>query len=115
MTQHTPFPFPPSWTFPLRLAFQRDRTDAVGALAIVHGDVARACGYCEQLKFFQRPVERWSKAFEDRTFRWLMGTGGVPLDVPGVYRIRHQHKGRYGENRLQARIRSKIRRMQEKM
>jgi hypothetical protein len=87
---------------------------ATGPYQIVHGDVARACGYCEQLKFFQRPVERWSKAYEDRSFRWLMGTGGVPLDVPGVYRIRHQQKGRYGDNRLQARIRSKIRRMQEK-
>jgi hypothetical protein len=87
---------------------------ATGPYQIVHGDVARACGYCEQLNFFQRPVETWSKAYEDRSFRWLMGTGGVPLEVPGVYRIRHQHKGRYGDNRLQARIRSKIRRMQEK-
>jgi hypothetical protein len=33
MTQHTPFSLPPSWTFPLWLCFQRDRTDAVGALA----------------------------------------------------------------------------------
>ncbi len=86
---------------------------ATGGYQIVHGDIARACGYCEQLKFFQRPVERWSKAFEDRSFRWLMGTGGVPLEVPGVYRIRHRQKGRYGDNRLEARIRSKIRRMKE--
>jgi hypothetical protein len=97
-----------------RFEFQTMR-HATGGYQIVHGDVARACGYCEQLKFFQRPVERWSKAFEDRTFRWLMGTGGVPLDVPGVYRIRHRHKGRYGDNRLEARIRSKIRRVQEKI
>ncbi|HSD68809.1 MAG TPA: glycosyltransferase family 2 protein, partial [Woeseiaceae bacterium] len=52
---------------------------ATGPYQIVHGDVARACGYCEQIKFFQRPVDQWSKAYEDRTFRWLMGTGGVPL------------------------------------
>lgn len=87
---------------------------ATGPYQIVHGDVARACGYCEQIKFFQRPVDQWSKAYEDRTFRWLMGTGGVPLDIPGAYRIRHRQKGRYGDDRLWARVRSKIRRMQEK-
>jgi hypothetical protein len=87
---------------------------ATGPYQIVHGDVARACGYCEQIKFFQRPVERWSKAYEDRSFRWLMGTGGVALDVPGVYRIRHQHKGRYGDNPLEARFRGAVRRVQEK-
>jgi hypothetical protein len=33
MAQHTPSPLPTSWTFALWLAFQRDRADAVGALA----------------------------------------------------------------------------------
>ena len=31
---------------------------ATGAYQIVHGDIARACGYCEQVALFQRPVTR---------------------------------------------------------
>ena len=69
---------------------------AKGAYQVVHGDIARACGYCERPSLFQRPVPRWAKTWEDRTWRWLMRTDGTPLDVPGVHRIRHVHKGRYG-------------------
>ena len=84
---------------------------ATGAYQIVHGDVARACGYCEQLGLFQRPANRWAKTYEDRAFRWLMNSQGVPLDVPSVYRIRHLQKGRYGDNRREAQVRSTIRRV----
>jgi len=70
----------------------RDR--AVGGFQIVRGDVARAAGYCGTIAHYQRPVRRWSKTFEDRTFRWLLGTPGVPVDIPGLYRIRHAAKGR---------------------
>ena len=84
---------------------------ATGAYQIVHGDIARACGYCEQVSVFQRPAERWAKTFEDRTFRWLMRTLGTPLDVPGVHRIRHVHKGRYGGNKAVAAVRGNIRRV----
>ena len=83
---------------------------ATGAYQIVHGDVARRCGYCEQLSLFQRPASRWAKTYEDRAFRWLMGTEGVPLDVPGVHRIRHISKGRYGDNPNEALVRSNVRR-----
>ena len=83
---------------------------ATGAYQIVHGDVARACGYCEQLPVFQRPAERWAKTYEDRAFRWLMQTEGTPLDVPGVHRIRHVQKGRYGDNKGEALVRGNIRR-----
>jgi len=83
---------------------------ATGAYQIVHGDIARACGYCEQVAIFQRPVARWAKTFEDRTFRWLMRTLGTPLEVPGVHRIRHVHKGRYGDNKAEALVRGNIRR-----
>jgi len=82
---------------------------ATGAYQIVHGDIARACGYCEQVPVFQRPVAKWAKTFEDRTFRWLMRTLGTPLDIPGVHRIRHVHKGRYGDNRVVALLRGNIR------
>ena len=88
---------------------------AKGAYHIVHGDAARQCGYCEQVPVYQRPVARWAKTYEDSAFRWLMGTDGVGLDVPGVHRIRHIHKGRYGDNRAAALVRSNIRRAKENL
>lgn len=83
---------------------------AKGAYQIVHGDAARQCGYCGQLPVFQRPARRWAKTYEDTAFRWLLGFDGVGLDVPGVYRIRHIHKGRYGDNKASALVRGNIRR-----
>ncbi len=89
----------------------RDR--AKGAFQIVHGDVARAIGYCEGLSLYQTPSDHWCKCYEDRAFRWLVGTQGTPIEVPGVYQIRHIHKGRYKKDSFWSRVRSKIRRMQE--
>jgi hypothetical protein len=89
---------------------QRDR--ATGPLQIAHGDVARACGYCEQLAVYQKPVPRWAKAHEDRAFRWLLRTRGIPVDAPGVYRIRHVSKGRYQGSRWSNRLRTRVRAMQ---
>ena len=89
---------------------------AKGAYHIVHGDAARACGYCEQVPLYQRPVDRWAKTYEDSAFRWLMGTDGTGLDVPGVHRIRHVHKGRYGDNEGAAAVlRSRIRLAKDKV
>ncbi|MGF1644546.1 MAG: hypothetical protein ACFCUJ_12930 [Thiotrichales bacterium] len=85
------------------------RTRATGPLQITHGDVARACGYCNALTYYQKPSETWCKAREDRAFRWLLGTQGIPLSVPGVYRIRHASKGRYTGNRLSNALRSHLR------
>ena len=72
----------------------RDR--ATGPLQITRGDVARALGYCGTTPYFQKPADRWRKAREDRVFRWLLGTPGTPIELPGIYRIRHQAKGRKG-------------------
>ena len=72
----------------------RDR--ATGPLQITRGDAARALGYCGTTPFFQRPADRWRKAREDRVFRWLMGTPGTAIELDGIYRIRHQAKGRKG-------------------
>ncbi len=83
---------------------------AKGAYQIVHGDAARACGYCGSIAVFQRPAARWAKTYEDRAFRWLLGFNGVGLDVPGIYRIRHRHKGRYGDGGALAALRGGIRR-----
>jgi hypothetical protein len=88
---------------------------AKGAYHIVHGDAARRCGYCEQVPVYQRPAERWAKTYEDSAFRWLLGTDGVGLEVPGVHRIRHVHKGRYGDSKAAASLRGSIRRAKESM
>jgi hypothetical protein len=85
---------------------------ATGPLQIAHGDVCRAVGYCNALKFYQEPSDSWCKAHEDRAFRWLLGTQGTPLDIPGVYRIKHVYKGRYTGNAATTRARSGVRRVQ---
>ena len=97
---------------PARFSIVKQRDRATGPLQIVHGDVARACGYCESLRVYQKPSRKWTKATEDRAFRWLLGTQGVPIDVPGVYRIRHMAKGRYQGSRLSNFLRARIRKAQ---
>jgi hypothetical protein len=88
---------------------------AKGAYQVVHGDVARQCGYCAQIPLYQRPAPRWAKTYEDTAYRWLLGTDGVGLDVPGVHRIRHVQKGRYGDNKAAAAVRGGIRQAREKV
>lgn len=95
---------------PSQFTLMANPPKAKGAYQIVHGDLARQVGYCEQLAVFRRPAPRWAKTYEDAAFRWLLGTPGVGLDIPGIYRIRHVQKGRYGDNRTAARVRGNIRR-----
>lgn len=90
---------------------RQDLDVAKGGMQVTHGDVARALGYCDALKVYQRPAERWRKAWEDRAYRWLLGTEGTPLDVPGLYRIRHASKGRYSHPVTGA-MRGSLRRIQ---
>lgn len=71
---------------------QRDK--AVGGFQILRGDAARTLGYCNPVPFYQKPLTSWQKTYEDRTFRWILGTHGTPLEIPGLYRIRHLVKGR---------------------
>ncbi len=89
----------------------RDR--AKGAFQIIHGDVARAIGYCAGLPIYQTPADHWCKCYEDRAFRWLVGTAGEPIDVAGVHQIRHIDKGRYRKDSRWSALRSWIRRVQE--
>jgi len=89
------------------------RDKAKGAFQIVHGDVARAIGYCEKIRIFQTESEHWRKTYEDTAFRWLVASDGIPIDVDGVFQIRHVTKGRYTEQSSITNVRSKIRRMQE--
>ena len=82
---------------------------AKGPYQITHGDAARAVGYCESIGLYQRPASRWRKAYEDRAFRWLLGTGGTALDITGVCQIRHAAKGRYRKDSASGRFRSFMR------
>ena len=87
---------------------------ATGPYQIAHGDVARALGYCASIDFYQRPAPRWRKAYEDRAFRWLLGTPGTPINVPGVCRIRHVAKGRYRNDSLTGRLRTLMQRRRDR-
>ncbi len=90
--------------------FQRNEIHrAIGAYQITHGDVARSCGYCNNIKAYQTAEPHWKKTYEDRTYRWLLRTQGVAIEIPAIYRIRHQSKGRYKKGSLWSSIRAKIR------
>jgi hypothetical protein len=89
------------------------RSKAKGPYQIMHGDVARACGYCEDIGLYQKPSERWRKTFEDRAFRWIIGSQGTAVDVPGACQIRHVSKGRYKKDSFMSKVRMSIRKSQE--
>lgn len=82
---------------------------AKGAFQIVHGDVARTCGYCKNMPLYQQPASHWSKTYEDSMFRLLIESEGEPVDVANLYRIRHKEKGRYSEGTGLSRLRRTIR------
>lgn len=84
-------------------------TRAIGPIQVAHGDVARACGYCDSLAVYQKTSAYWRKAYEDRAFRWLLGSQGVGVDVPNVFLIRHAEKGRYQPNSVMSGLRKRIR------
>ena len=84
-------------------------TKAKGAFQIVHGDVARTCGYCRDMKMYQTPMQRWSKTYEDSIFRQLIASEGTPVAIEGLYRIRHIEKGRYARDSHISTLRRNIR------
>lgn len=86
-----------------------DITKAKGAFQIVHGDVARACGYCSAIKLYQSPMKHWSKTYEDTMFRRLIDSEGEPVNVQSLYRIRHIEKGRYTKDSTLSQVRKGIR------
>ncbi len=87
----------------------RTITKATGPLQIAHGDVCRQVGYCQAIDLYQQPVDTFAKCHEDRAFRWLLQTQGEPITLPGVYRIRHVAKGRYGKNKAHSKLRKILR------
>jgi hypothetical protein len=88
---------------------QNEISRAVGAYQITHGDVARECGYCNNITVYQTPEAHWRKTYEDPTYRWLLRTQGKAIDIPAIYRIRHRSKGRYNKGTLWSAIRGFIR------
>lgn len=90
------------------------RRKAIGPYQIVHGDVARAIGYCDKVRTFQTESDRWRKCYEDTIFRWLVGTDGVPIDIKGVFQIRHVQKGRYEKESKISDLRIATRKIQKK-
>jgi hypothetical protein len=88
---------------------------ATGPMQIAHGDVARACGYCEVIGHYQRPASHWRKTYEDPAFRWLLRSNGHGLEMPPPLRIRHISKGRYTGVRWGTRLRSGIRRSKSRV
>lgn len=82
---------------------------AKGAFQIVHGDVARTCGYCRDMKMYQKPMQHWSKTYEDSIFRQLIASEGKPVSIEGLYRIRHIEKGRYVKDSQISKLRRNIR------
>lgn len=91
------------------LFYSNTISKAKGAFQIVHGDVARTCGYCDQVSLYQKPMQHWSKTYEDSIFRQVINSEGTPVSVKGLYRIRHQEKGRYVKGKSLSSIRRNIR------
>jgi len=70
---------------------------AIGGAQIARGDVLREKGYLNGNKGQMRPSAGWRRTSEDRLFRITLGTGGVPVEFPNVYRIRHSVRGGHGK------------------
>ena len=90
--------------------FQRNTINkAKGAFQIVHGDVARAVGYCGSIALYQKPSEQWRKTYEDTVFRRLIDSEGEAVEIINLYRIRHAEKGRYAKGSLLSAFRKRLR------
>ncbi len=67
---------------------------AIGGVQICRGEVMRSVGYCNDRPNCQQPRTVWRRCVEDVAFRRSLRTSGLPVDVSGVYRIRHSRQGR---------------------
>jgi hypothetical protein len=68
---------------------------AIGGVQITRGEVCRAKGYLRDSRRWQREADEWQGCREDPVFRKALGTQGCGIELPEVYRIRHNAKGRY--------------------
>ncbi len=94
-----------------KLFYRNEITKAKGAFQIVHGDVARAVGYCGTLQLYQQPSVQWRKTYEDTVFRRLIETEGQAVPVRNLYRIRHAEKGRYSKDSWLSDLRARLRKL----
>ncbi len=67
---------------------------AIGGIQIVRGDYCREHGYLKNGRRAQRPRTSWKRTHDDVWFCRAVGSRGVPVELPGVYRIRHSLSGR---------------------
>ena len=88
---------------------ERTFTRATGPIQIVHGHIARTCGYCDDLPVYQKTMPSWSKCYDDRAFRWLINSQGYPIEVNNIFFIRHVEKGRYKKDSGYTKVRKFIR------
>lgn len=78
--------------------FERERNNrAIGGIQIVSGRYCREHGYLKNSALAQaaRSSEKWERTKEDVWFRRELGSKGLAVDLPGVYRIRHSAAGRF--------------------
>jgi hypothetical protein len=70
---------------------------AIGGVQIVKGDWCRAHGYLPDNRKAQKPAQSaaFTRCRQDRVFRKALGSAGLPVKLPGVYRIRHSKAGRH--------------------
>ncbi len=66
---------------------------AVGAVQILRGSVARRLGYNRFSAKYQQPIACWQRCRDDVAFRKTLGSGGRPIELPELYRIRHEKFG----------------------
>jgi hypothetical protein len=66
---------------------------AIGGVQIVRGSVARERGYLKNSRIQRRTGREWQGFVGDVQFRRSLGTSGVPIALPNVYRIRHSTNG----------------------
>lgn len=67
---------------------------AIGGNQWARGEVVRKTGYVPWGRY-QRPASTWQRTYEDAVFRRQLKTSGEPIELDGVYRIRHTLRGRY--------------------
>jgi hypothetical protein len=67
---------------------------AIGGSQYFPGDFARERGYLSNSRLFQQTADRWVRTKCDVAFRRWAGLQSAPIEMPGVYRIRHSKRGR---------------------
>ncbi len=86
---------PPSVMYINKELFKQEMIErkAIGGSQIVRRRFCREKGYCDGHPKYMKPSSTWVRTHEDKVFRESCGGPGYPIDVPGIYRIRHWAHG----------------------